>query len=645
MENRDFFRLSYLSFSLLLCVSTVRTADPGTLAFVANAGKWIYQTAATVGLTMLGAKTINKGRFTAETFNAFDGSFDVRQEVRKAADAMIHNDSSAYHDRGLESNTSVRPTSVYNQDIPTEEERLRYFKPVAKSVPIAEPQKTTNHIKANAAIKEKEEAQKTKAYREGYEDAWKKQIEHLEDTIVRAVKAGNTDLTIASQKELEKIKGSRLASRGRIEKLDSSERGTLEQKLKEAKEDLANKRNQSKKEYNEESLNRISKESKKNQEIYEENLEKSKQDLFKSYNEVKRLEGELQQFNDGILKRKLTRDGNPFFKEEIEPEIVWKTPATGKEKLSDRRRVDQDPDPRNNGVTEMILPDREDDKEKASHHHIFRNADGHIIECTPEAERLMQQAFREGKHLGQDYFGNHHYVWINPADKAQFWLKVRPNLKLMDGGASPIGRYFIHHPETKFLVKPQGFKKLGKGVKYGLVGIGLLGFELGAQASSNAIERENHQKREAAREQIRKTQEERYKESREGAIAYDQAVIAKAKQIAKSAKVANINKRESLSGLQPAPQKVVIKSAAKAHRAPPSMNTTGGSRPSISSSKPLPSSSGGSRPLPPPTIRSTTVRNDKGGVTTTFSANKTPSAPVLKSTTVRNDKGGVTTRF
>ena len=127
-----------------------------------------------------------------------------------------------------------------------------------------------------------------------------------------------------------------------------------------------------------------------------------------------------------------------------------------------QRKEVQDPDIRKS-YKELGFPDTTTPGGLDRELHIFDDREGHILKRTKIAVDTMNRAFREGTHLGQDIHGNHHIEWIHPENGDQFWLKVRPDGKLMDGGASETGKHWIRDPKTNFLQKPKTAGKKGNG--------------------------------------------------------------------------------------------------------------------------------------------------------------------------------------
>lgn len=132
-------------------------------------------------------------------------------------------------------------------------------------------------------------------------------------------------------------------------------------------------------------------------------------------------------------------------------------------KRSDERAKIQRPDPRSKG-TDINLPDK-----PAQVGHIFAPRPGHIAYYTPGAVAVVKAAYKLGTYLGEDAMGNFHYVWTNPDDGNQIWLKVRDCGKLHDGGANTKHWGLSKHG---FLDKPFDMKgELVKGVTYAVAGV------------------------------------------------------------------------------------------------------------------------------------------------------------------------------
>jgi len=79
------------------------------------------------------------------------------------------------------------------------------------------------------------------------------------------------------------------------------------------------------------------------------------------------------------------------------------------------------------------------DEERAGH--IFRDADGHLREDTPENRRiLIATASRPANFLGADRFGNGWFAGRR-ADGTQIWVQVREG-RITNGGVNVIPRDF-----------------------------------------------------------------------------------------------------------------------------------------------------------------------------------------------------------
>ena len=73
--------------------------------------------------------------------------------------------------------------------------------------------------------------------------------------------------------------------------------------------------------------------------------------------------------------------------------------------------------------------------------HIFRNAEGHLTEDTPENRQLFVDTASNGKSFGVDQWGKEWYAQILP-DERQSWVAVRNNI-IVHAGVSdtPYGNF------------------------------------------------------------------------------------------------------------------------------------------------------------------------------------------------------------
>ena len=75
----------------------------------------------------------------------------------------------------------------------------------------------------------------------------------------------------------------------------------------------------------------------------------------------------------------------------------------------------------------------------ASADHMFRDADGHMKEDTPENRKKLEDVANDKDNfLGTDQYGNDWYAKNNP-DGSQTWVEVRGN-KIRNGGINSTPR-------------------------------------------------------------------------------------------------------------------------------------------------------------------------------------------------------------